>query len=110
MADAPATPPHDAIPYTECGYGPVDAFTVVDDANGLDLTGACPACNGPTTSRYEIGSPHGYKGIFPTRKPVAPPKPTGLVTVICACGYPHAERPAESGESGCGAYWKVRLP
>ncbi|MEH1016352.1 hypothetical protein V6U90_25010 [Micromonospora sp. CPCC 206060] len=112
MTDQPTVvTPHSGISYTEQGFGLLAGFDVVLREKGLDITGVCPACRGRTVSSHEIGSPHGYKGIFPRRRAGSAPKPpAGPVTVICACGFPHAERPAESGESGCGAYWKVTLP
>lgn len=112
MTDQPTVAPHSGITYAEQGFGLLVGFHVVLRERGLDITGACPACHGRTMSSHEVGSPHGYKSIFPKRwkSASALKPPPGPVTVICACGFPHAERPTESGESGCGAYWKVVLP
>lgn len=102
---------HDDIKYTTHDYGPQQDFTATPSGNGFDVKGQCPACHGPTTTHHSLGSPQGYKYIWPWRRGTAPqpPLPTGDTTVICECGYPHAERPADSTETGCGAAWTVDL-
>jgi hypothetical protein len=35
--------------------------------------------------------------------------PNDFATIVCACGYVHEDRPDDSGESGCGAFWPVKL-
>jgi hypothetical protein len=52
--------------------------------------------------------PSGSKSIWRRDELVEPAVPT-RVTLVCACGYPHTSRPAESTETGCGAVWKVPL-
>ncbi|MFF0118376.1 hypothetical protein ACFYP0_07760 [Micromonospora arida] len=102
-------PAHRDVCYAEQAYGLLPGFEVLVDDNGIGVSGTCPACQGRTSSDHEVGSPQGYKGVFPRSRNVVPVLPPGSFTVICACGYPHAERPAEAGESGCGAYWKVKV-
>lgn len=90
---------------TECAEQP--GFTVLEADGEITVAGACPTCDGPTSMTFQYGSPQGYKGPF--RRAPAPLYTQRKVTVYCACGYPHADRPIESPENGCGAYWLVDL-
>ncbi|WP_424530873.1 hypothetical protein ACOZ38_13725 [Sphaerisporangium viridialbum] len=101
-----------------------EGFTVspADDGRRIDVVGLCPGCGGHISFSWEYGLP-GYKGIFSRRGERAetertPDKSAGngtsgpvlARTVCCDCGHVHAERPADSWDQGCGAYWQVRLP
>jgi hypothetical protein len=99
---------HQPIDYTERDCGVFhDGFVVDRQQRRLAVTGRCPACGGQSTCVFVVGSPEEYKGRSgPEAEPQPPAEPT---TVICACGYPHPLRPAESDEIGCGAYWKIDL-
>jgi hypothetical protein len=102
---------HQAIDYQErvlpYAGGPV-AAAWSDDRSSFDVPSACPACQGPMIRTVRRGLPTGSKSIWrPDREtPVHVPD---RVTLICACGYPHPQRPADSTETGCGAAWKVPL-
>lgn len=101
---------HRSIDYAETEFDPQEGFSVSETPEGLEIAGVCPACGGRT--RFEIGrgSPQGFKGIFRRRAAEPRDEPVRKVTVFCACGHMHAERPPESIENGCGAFWTVELP
>jgi len=102
---------HHGITYQErevaYGGGPVTP-TWAADRKSFDVPSTCPACSGPMTRTVVSGMPSGSKSIWRRDELVEPAVPT-RVTLVCACGYPHTSRPAESTETGCGAVWKVRL-
>jgi hypothetical protein len=103
---------HQPIEYVERDCGVVTTFELREAERMFEVEGLCPACQGRSTTTFNVGVPQGYKGIFRQRKPGdgRPRRPAGPTTVYCACGYPHATRPADSDEVGCGAHWKVKLP
>jgi len=70
-----------------------------EEADGsVYVEGACPRCKHGTAFRIDRGLPGGL-GAKGGRGD------GDVFTVICACGYGHSDRPADSSESGCGAYW-----
>jgi hypothetical protein len=87
--------------------GPVTP-TWATDRQSFDVLSICPACAGPMTRTVVRGLPTGSKSYLRLREAVEPPIPE-RVTLVCACGYPHASRPLDSTETGCGAVWKVPL-
>ena len=99
------TPYRDFEPeYTGAAVEPVRA----SDERSFSVTSACPACNATMTRTVARGLPFGSKGIWKEKIREAPAIPDH-VTMVCACGYPHAGRPADSTETGCGAAWKQPL-
>lgn len=92
-------------PYTEVGFGDQDGFAADRDEAEMVVSGQCPGCHGRTVFAIRKGMPEGTKGL---PEGVAPEE--RAVTIYCECGYPHANRPADAVDRGCGAYWKVRLP
>ncbi|MFG1754071.1 hypothetical protein [Streptosporangium sandarakinum] len=91
-----------------------EGFTVtaLPDGRRVDVSGICPGCGGRVSVLWEYGNP-GYKGIFPRRgkrEDKDADRPVGARTVCCDCGYVHAERPDDSWDQGCGAFWQVELP
>ncbi|MEU7608268.1 hypothetical protein [Micromonospora sp. NPDC049204] len=76
------------------------------DLEELVVTLVCPACQGEMTKEIWHGPVYGGKGWL-RRRPPAPPD--GPQVFICACGYPHAGRPPESPDTGCGAFWAATL-
>src|SRR5215472_10893831 len=103
---------HRAIKYGVQDYALLtDRFQITPLAarRRIDVTGACPACGGHTSTTWSYGSGNAYKGILPRRRqpsgPVAGPR-----TLCCDCGHAHAGRPDDAVFLGCGAYWQVELP
>ncbi|GHH89295.1 hypothetical protein GCM10017771_39360 [Streptomyces capitiformicae] len=88
-----------------------DAYSVVrsEDGRWYTVTGPCPTCRATVVFRVAygvLGPPKRRRGGRRNR-----PEPlTGSIPVYCQCGYPHAERPPESPDSGCGALWDVSVP
>ena len=90
----------------DCGL--VDGFQPDDEPDGIRVSGRCPRCRARTSFTFQNGTPGAVKGLrFPWRREPAPAPETA--TVFCACGFPHAGRPGDSSERGCGAYWKIKL-
>ncbi|MER5375098.1 hypothetical protein [Streptomyces sp. NPDC002553] len=90
---------------------PDEPFTVVRSQDGRWYTaeGLCPTCRAATVFRVAYGVLGPPKR--PWRREREQPEPlTGPLLVYCACGYPHPERPPESPDSGCGAFWDVQVP
>ncbi|MCX4761007.1 hypothetical protein OG562_08505 [Streptomyces sp. NBC_01275] len=85
---------------------PEEPFAVVrsDDGRWYTVTGPCPTCGARTVFRVAYG-------VLGASKGRRSPEPlTGAVPVYCQCGYPHPERPPESPDTGCGAFWDVPVP
>ena len=102
---------HRDIPYRDLEvsyHGAAVAPVWAADGRSFDVPSECPACAGQMTKNVPRGLPSGSKGLFGRPKEQQPAPPERL-TLICECGYPHASRPAESTETGCGACWKVPL-
>lgn len=78
------------------------------DRTAFRVDATCPECHGRTSKTVRRGLPTGNKGIFRQDRPADPAVPE-RVTMICGCGYPHANRPPELPETGCGTAWKVPL-
>ncbi|GAA1007907.1 hypothetical protein Aple_044250 [Acrocarpospora pleiomorpha] len=97
---------HRPVPFAETDFAEQPGFTVLELEDGLTIKGSCPACFGHTSMTFRYGTPQGYKGPF---RKVAVPQRTRQITVYCVCGHLHADRPTESPENGCGAYWLVNL-
>ena len=76
-------------------------FTVqwADDDEKATLTGLCPECRGMTSMEYPAAIP-GTR----FRGPVIPAL-SSPVTILCECGHPHNDRPADAPDKGCGRYW-----
>jgi hypothetical protein len=91
--------PNIAYRVQEVTYGGTAHAQEVNDE--LKVTTICEVCRSEMRTSYPKGYPAGTKGLS---EAVAEP-----VTVICACGYPHDGRPAESSEVGCGAFWTVEV-
>ncbi|WP_162260241.1 hypothetical protein [Terrabacter sp. Root181] len=92
------------IPWAEIGmpgWHRTDRIEAPDRSVTVD--GPCPRCHHETSFRIEVGLPGGVG--TKTQTTSGAPGASLPVTVICGCGYVHPDRPAESGESGCGAYW-----
>lgn len=103
---------HEATPFHEheTGVRDGDTFAVVRSTDGrwYTATGPCPTCRATTVFTVSYGVLGPSK---PRRRRNRTPEPlTGSIPVYCQCGYPHAERPAESPDSGCGAFWDVPVP
>lgn len=88
-------------------FGQPADFTFGEVGDELKVTGICPGCGALTSMTFSKGTPQGSKGIF--RRTPAQPVRARIVTVYCQCGHVHADRPADSPENGCGAYWPVEL-
>jgi len=104
-------PAHDPTTFQETEVHPTAPFTVQrsDDGRWYTVTGDCPTCRGRTVFRVAHGVLGPTKGRW--RRRTAEPEPlTGAIPVYCQCGYPHPERPPESPDSGCGAFWDVPVP
>jgi hypothetical protein len=85
------------------------AWVPGDDPH-VRVTSTCEACHAKVTRVFRPVQPAGTKGVVPwdrTDDPVA--HPVDPATFVCACDYPHANRPAGNTDRGCGAYWQVRL-
>ena len=98
---------HQPVPFVENEFGEQPGFTVLEVEGGLTVTGNCPGCGGQTSMTFRYGTPQGYKGLF--RRTTNSQPTSRKVTVYCTCGHLHADRPAESPDNGCGAYWLVDL-
>jgi hypothetical protein len=104
MPDPTAQPP---VPFDEVTD---DAYAVaflhgvdaVENRRGVELRGRCPRCGDPMD--FPV-----VTEVF--RSTVAPGGAaagvTDETTVLCTCQEIHPARPA--GETGCGAYWNIRL-
>ncbi|WP_217185560.1 hypothetical protein, partial [Streptomyces sp. AC495_CC817] len=88
-----------------------DTFTVVrsEDGRWYTVTGPCPTCRATGVFRVAYGVLGPSKRWW-TRDRGRPEPLTGSIPVYCQCGYPHAERPPESPDTGCGAFWDVLVP
>ncbi|MEV3856589.1 hypothetical protein AB0J38_19960 [Streptomyces sp. NPDC050095] len=101
---------HDLTPFQERELAVDGAFEVrrSEDGRWYTVTGACPMCR--ATSVFRVA--HGVLGpVKGWRRRRAEPEPlTGAITVFCQCGFPHPDRPPESPDTGCGAFWDVPVP
>ncbi|MFJ1930604.1 MULTISPECIES: hypothetical protein [unclassified Streptomyces] len=106
-------PAHDLTPFREQELAPAGSPAVVRSADGrwYTVTGPCPNCHASSVFRVAYGllGPHKGRRRFLGRGRT-PDKLTGSILVYCQCGFPHPERPAESPDTGCGAFWDVPVP
>jgi len=70
------------------------------------VSGTCPRCKATTGH----GFPMGQMGSVSAEAVKDFAAAGEIVTMICECGFVHDKKPSDSTESGCGAFWKVRLP
>lgn len=85
------------------------ASAKINPDGALRVLTACSQCGSNVDSVFRTGYPGGRKGLgSPTPGGTQVGVPT-TVTIICACGYPHAGRPIDSIEQGCGAFWTVEV-
>ncbi|MGQ4385312.1 hypothetical protein [Streptomyces sp. SAS_270] len=96
----------------EAAVRATDDFTVVrsDDGRWYTVTGPCPTCRATVVFRvaYGVLGPSKSKRRWGRRS--GPEPLTGTIPVYCQCGYPHADKPPESLDTGCGAFWDVAVP
>jgi hypothetical protein len=98
---------HRPIHFVEQEFGLQAGFVVTETNHDLKITGICPGCGASTSMTFERGTPQGSKGFL---RRISPPREKEkFVTLYCQCGHVHTNRPADSPESGCGAYWPVEL-
>lgn len=90
---------------------PDEPFSVTrsEDGRWYTVKGNCPTCRVHTVFRVSYGVLGPPKRLWDRRRR-APEPLTGDIPVYCQCGYPHAERPPESPDTGCGAFWDVPVP
>ncbi|MER5613369.1 hypothetical protein [Streptomyces sp. NPDC002215] len=100
-------PAHDLTPFREQELAPAGSPTVALSADGrwYTVTGPCPNCHASSVFRVAYGVLGPYKG-----RRRAPERLTGSILVYCQCGFPHPDRPSESPDTGCGAFWDVPVP
>ncbi|MER6119289.1 hypothetical protein [Streptomyces sp. NPDC001743] len=106
-------PAHDLTPFREQQLAPAGNPAVVRSADGrwYTVTGLCPNCRASSVFRVTYGLLGPYKGgrrLLGRRR--TPDKLTGSILVYCQCGFPHPDRPSESPDTGCGAFWDVPVP
>lgn len=90
---------HQDVQWAEIEYGTQQGFTSERTDDGIVVKGMCPRCEAETRWPF----PNVLEGIDAITS----------VTVVCACGYPHKDRPAAAdakNEQGCGAFWKIPTP
>ena len=68
------------------------------------VRGKCPRCHGKTAWSFRRGQMGSMREEMMDKMASGDP-----ATIICACGFPHDQRPDDAGESGCGAFWPVCL-
>jgi hypothetical protein len=97
-----------------------DAILQVRRGEGKDVvvSAICPRCTHRTGHRLDGVVYAGGGSVAQSMRPTAPDTaPVGelgkdweRVTLVCACGHPHKDRPDDSEESGCGAFWRGWAP
>jgi len=111
---APVPQHNDAQKYREHGYDSVN-YKVETTGESFIVHSYCPQCSVDTDFEINSGTAaFGYK-LLPSRAERILFKADDVVTsdvatIICACGYAHEGRAADSEEDGCGAYWQATLP
>jgi hypothetical protein len=112
---------HDTnLHFEEEEFATQSGFTTTIDADrSVTVEGDCPRCHGRTSWTFRVEMPGvttKIGGALATRRgtPVdalgEPPFEDGEeAVVVCSCGSAHRDRPKELNESGCGAYWPVKL-
>jgi hypothetical protein len=97
--------------FAEIPLGVQKGFLAVASADDkLILKGRCPRCRGDMQFPIAKGVPYGSgldSVLGRAEKIDVEVVPETVATVYCACGFPHKDRPADSTETGCGAYWDV---
>lgn len=112
MAESPLMEHHRPVPYRLADHGTPPGFVVTASADRrrFEVSGVCPGCGGRTSTVWEYGAPHGYKGwSFRLFQSAAPEAPATSQTVTCECGHIHPDRPDSAWDQGCGAYWQVEF-
>jgi hypothetical protein len=85
----------DDLHWAAIEYGMQEGFAPVHTDDGIDVKGICPRCEAETRWTFPNVDVEEIKSV----------------TVICACGYPHQDRPADAkNDNGCGAFWKIQAP
>jgi hypothetical protein len=74
----------------------------------ITVSGVCPQCSGDTSWTFYVEQP-GVVDVAAARGEGADGGEGEEATVVCACGSPHLDRPKDSTETGCGAFWTVTL-
>jgi hypothetical protein len=78
-------------------------FAATSGGETVVVTGICPRCKGQTSWTFRKGEMGAVAAEdVETLQKLTP-------TIICACGHMHDERPDDSDEDGCGAFWKVAV-
>jgi hypothetical protein len=90
------------------------------DGEDVVVSAICPRGTHPTGHRldgivYAGGGSVAQSMPSPTGRPDTAPvgklgKDWEHVTLVCACGHQHKDRPDDSEESGCGAFWRGWAP
>jgi hypothetical protein len=96
---------HEAVEFREQEY-PAQRSTVARDGEDLLVGAVCPQCHAETEWPIRVARP-GVAKRKAARK-AAPDIPENSYA-LCACGFTHEKRPADAGESGCGAYWPIEV-
>ncbi|MFI8928730.1 hypothetical protein ACIG3E_13770 [Streptomyces sp. NPDC053474] len=96
---------HDGVTFAEVEFPLQTGFAVVQDEDGLTVAGLCPQCAARTEMTFVFGTPQGAKGLSRRARQTQ----LRRVTMYCECGYWHGDRPPESPDTGCGAYWSVDI-
>ncbi len=95
---------HDsALKWAEEDRGLQTGFTTERTSDTVIVRGACPRCGGETEWTFRTGD------MGSLSAPAGQDARPQTATVICSCGSAHPDRPADSDEDGCGAFWKVRF-
>lgn len=102
----PRSRAHELEKWAEVEYGVLPGFESTIEGDELVVNGECPRCYGQTTWRFRMGQ-MGAVDSKAVSDLAAESQPT---TIVCACGYPHEDRPDDAHESGCGAFWRVLIP
>jgi hypothetical protein len=100
---------HDPKEYAPKSLGDLsDKFKPTYSRDDLTWTfaGTCPECGGSVSRIYAVTAltAAADDGIAVDGEKLAA---DGLRTMVCDCGLSHARRPDD--DTGCGAYWKVKL-
>jgi len=104
MTDPTAQPPVSFEEVTDDTYAAafLNGVDAVESRRGVELRGRCPRCGDPMD--FPVVTEVFQSTIAPGGAAAASSDDT---TVLCTCRGSHPARPA--GETGCGAYWNIRL-
>jgi hypothetical protein len=105
--EADAVKHDEAMKWAEVEFEEVPlGFTVKIEGDTLVARGQCPRCHGKTAWSFRRGMMGSVSADMTAMTALSP---ADLATIVCACGSVHADRPDDSAESGCGAFWPVNL-